>query len=115
MTRDVPVGGRTLRFPTLTTAALRWRSFTSPRERRVLAVYRESDHDLHPLLMDVEQPPARMITEIPAAECVSQHKDDYRAVRSLALPKPPGALVEVVGVGFFRLPPPSARRRGERD
>ena len=68
---------------------------------RLLAVYREKDHDLHLIIADLGAPDAHMIAEIPAPECVAQHQDEYREARSVALRAAHNTVLELVGVGFF--------------
>lgn len=68
---------------------------------RLLAVYREKDHDLHLIISDLDTSDAHMIAEIPAPECVAQYLDEYREARSVALRAAHNTVVELVGVGFF--------------
>lgn len=70
---------------------------------RLLAVFREQDHDLHLIIADLDQPQVTMIAEIPAPECAGSggHEEEYRRARAAALAAQRNSLIELVGVAFF--------------
>jgi hypothetical protein len=68
---------------------------------RLLRVFRESDHDLHLIIADLEQPEVHMIAEIPAPECVAERRDEYQEARSIVRETPRNTVIELVGVAFF--------------
>lgn len=59
--------------------------------------------DLHLIIADLDEPNTRMIAEIPAPECAkgTSHEDDYRRARVALANISQGAVIEIVGVGFF--------------
>jgi hypothetical protein len=68
---------------------------------RFVRLKRQSDKDLHVYVADLADDSKRMIVEIPAPECVAVRADEYRRAREVAQSLGAGALVEVVGVGFW--------------
>jgi hypothetical protein len=70
---------------------------------RLMEVRREQDSDLHLIIADLDKPTMRMIAEIPLPDCArgTGHEGDYRRARLVLSTISPGAVIEIVGVGFF--------------
>ena len=70
---------------------------------RLIEVRPEKDSDLHLIIADLDEPDIRMIAEVPAPECAqgTGYEDNYRKTREVLAGIPRGAVIEIIGVGFF--------------
>ena len=81
----------------------------SPEEFRVyrikaklIAVKSESDGDLHLILADPEHEAVTMVAEIPVPRCVpAKYAEQFGQARDCIARLSPGAIVTVIGVGFW--------------
>ena len=68
---------------------------------RFVRFTRQRDKDFHVYVTDPADDSKRMIVEIPAPECVKERAEEYGKAREIVRSLAAGALVEIVGVGFW--------------
>lgn len=70
---------------------------------RLVQLRKEQDQDLHLIIEDLDHPDVRMIAEIPSPACTAGtgYEKKYSKARAIVRSLPPGAEIELIGVGFF--------------